>query len=64
MKREYITTYGYCPVLKKEHNVIIEYAQPPGTQGFKALSCECSNADNCPLNLCQIMMDNAYFLQR
>ena len=61
MERQYITTYGYCPVLHKEHDVEIEYVQPPGTVGYKAISCKCNNSDNCTLNICSIMNDNAYF---
>ena len=64
MEKQYIYTSGHCPILDEEHTVLIEYGQPPATQGYKAFSYECDHIDNCRLNVCPIFCDNQFFLQR
>lgn len=60
MERKFINKSGYCPVLCEEHDILIEYVHPPGTKDYKAISCKCDNSDDCSLNLCPIMIDNAF----
>lgn len=60
MENKFLTVSGYCPVFNIETDVEIKYIQPPATTGYKAVSCECDLTDDCPENICPILIEHAF----
>ena len=53
---------GFCPVIKNEVTVEIEYSEVPilgsTSEHYKAISVDCDYSEQCSERLCPIMREN------